>query len=69
MPNNDSSNTSIVINKALSLFKLRDYTDAIKYFDKALSIFPTDVGLRKDRMQAVRAFHNNTNSGTQNNAY
>ncbi|MFZ0510506.1 MAG: tetratricopeptide repeat protein [Candidatus Nitrosopolaris sp.] len=60
LPNNDSSRTSIVINKALSLFKLRDYTDAIKYFDKALSIFPANADLREDRMQAVRAFHNST---------
>lgn len=55
-------NDTTLYNKGLILFKLDNYTGAIKYFDKVLAINPDDVNALTDKGLALDALGNHTSA-------
>ncbi|MFZ0513199.1 MAG: tetratricopeptide repeat protein [Candidatus Nitrosopolaris sp.] len=55
-----SGNDTTLYNKGLALYKLENYTGAIKYYDKALAINPKDVSALSDKGSALDSLGNHT---------
>jgi len=61
---NSNGSMGLIEGMGDNLYHLGRYTEAIKYYDKALSLAPTNAHVRQEKMLAIIALEKRINNST-----